>query len=365
MGEEVGAAVVLKEGKEVDADELRDFVKEQVANYKYPRQIWFPDELPKGPTGKILKREVEVPEEAKTVPRDAELDACAFRGHHYDGDDPDGFMLRDEIVAYLERYADGFEAPVREGVDGHLAATVAGRRLRAAHVGRRRSRPAPWCSPPARTSGPTGPPCARRCPPICPQMDVDGYRNPADLPAGPVLVVGSGQSGCQIAEELQDAGREVFLACGKAPWMPPPHRGPRRALVGVRDGLHGRGRSPRCQARPGAWRPTCVLTGRDGGRDLNLRTLQGKGITLLGHLVGADGSAWRASRPTSSRAPSGATQRHGAVHAVSCASSSLSAGCRCRRSSRPSRSSPTHPSELDLSGFGAVVVAAGYRPDYG
>src|SRR5215216_348693 len=67
MGEEVGAAVVLKEGKEIDADELRDFVKEQVANYKYPRRIWFPDELPKGPTGKILKREVEVPEEAKTA----------------------------------------------------------------------------------------------------------------------------------------------------------------------------------------------------------------------------------------------------------------------------------------------------------
>ena len=67
MGEEVGAAVVLKEGEEVDADELRDFVKEQVANYKYPRKIWFPDELPKGPTGKILKREVEVPEEAKTA----------------------------------------------------------------------------------------------------------------------------------------------------------------------------------------------------------------------------------------------------------------------------------------------------------
>jgi long-chain acyl-CoA synthetase len=67
MGEEVGAAVVLKEGKEVDADELREFVKEQVANYKYPRRIWFPDELPKGPTGKILKREVEIPEEVKTA----------------------------------------------------------------------------------------------------------------------------------------------------------------------------------------------------------------------------------------------------------------------------------------------------------
>jgi long-chain acyl-CoA synthetase len=63
-GEEVGAAVALKDGEEATADELRDFVKEQVAAYKYPRKLWFVDELPKGPTGKILKREIEPPEDA-------------------------------------------------------------------------------------------------------------------------------------------------------------------------------------------------------------------------------------------------------------------------------------------------------------
>jgi long-chain acyl-CoA synthetase len=63
MGEEVGAAVVLKPGEDVSADELRDYIKDEVANYKYPRRIWFVDELPKGPTGKILKREVELPSE--------------------------------------------------------------------------------------------------------------------------------------------------------------------------------------------------------------------------------------------------------------------------------------------------------------
>ncbi|MEA2431166.1 MAG: long-chain acyl-CoA synthetase [Thermoleophilaceae bacterium] len=63
MGEEVGAAVVLKSGEDVSTDELRDYVKNEVANYKYPRKIWLVDELPKGPTGKILKREVEVPSE--------------------------------------------------------------------------------------------------------------------------------------------------------------------------------------------------------------------------------------------------------------------------------------------------------------
>jgi long-chain acyl-CoA synthetase len=62
LGEEIGAAVALKDGETVEADELRDFVKEQLAAYKYPRKIWFVDELPKGPTGKILKREISPPD---------------------------------------------------------------------------------------------------------------------------------------------------------------------------------------------------------------------------------------------------------------------------------------------------------------
>jgi long-chain acyl-CoA synthetase len=62
MGEEVGAAIALKAGADATADDIRAFVKERVAAYKYPRRIWFVDELPKGPTGKILKREIEVPD---------------------------------------------------------------------------------------------------------------------------------------------------------------------------------------------------------------------------------------------------------------------------------------------------------------
>ncbi len=62
LGEEVGAAVALKDGEDVSAQELREFVKEQVAAYKYPRRVWFVDDLPKGPTGKILKREIEPPD---------------------------------------------------------------------------------------------------------------------------------------------------------------------------------------------------------------------------------------------------------------------------------------------------------------
>ena len=70
LGEEVGAAVALKDGAEATPDELREHVKAQVAAYKYPRQVWLVDELPKGPTGKILKREIERPEPAEAAPND-------------------------------------------------------------------------------------------------------------------------------------------------------------------------------------------------------------------------------------------------------------------------------------------------------
>jgi long-chain acyl-CoA synthetase len=63
-GEEVAAAVALKAGEQVTEQELRDYVKDQVAAYKYPRRVWFVEELPKGPTGKILKREIEPPADA-------------------------------------------------------------------------------------------------------------------------------------------------------------------------------------------------------------------------------------------------------------------------------------------------------------
>jgi len=65
LGEEVGAAIALKDGEEADPDELRAYMKDRVAAYKYPRVIWIVDDLPKGPTGKILKREVDVPAEVQ------------------------------------------------------------------------------------------------------------------------------------------------------------------------------------------------------------------------------------------------------------------------------------------------------------
>ncbi|MBN9622619.1 MAG: AMP-binding protein, partial [Actinobacteria bacterium] len=62
LGEEVGAAVVLAPGASAEPEELREWLRQRVAPFKYPRQVWLLDELPKGPTGKILKREIHAPD---------------------------------------------------------------------------------------------------------------------------------------------------------------------------------------------------------------------------------------------------------------------------------------------------------------
>ena len=139
-------------------------------------------------------------------------------GNHYAGDDPDGFMPRDEMVEFLERYAAGFDAPVREGVGVTASRPRAGDGL-LLHTSGGDLRARPSSSRPVPFSARTGPAGGRPARDL-PQIGVEDYRNEQALPPGRVLIVGSGQSGCQIAEELHEAGREVFLACGDAPWAP-------------------------------------------------------------------------------------------------------------------------------------------------
>src|SRR4029077_15447335 len=73
-GAEIGGAVVLQDGEEVPAEEVSAYVKDRIAAYKYPRVVWFVDDLPKGPTGKILKREIETPVSAPRMPSASNAD---------------------------------------------------------------------------------------------------------------------------------------------------------------------------------------------------------------------------------------------------------------------------------------------------
>ena len=281
-------------------------------------------------------------------------------GHPYDGGDPDGFMLRDDVVRYLERYAAGFEAPVREGVEvtGLRSGPDGGFRLESSS-GELAARTVVLSN--GSYQRPHRPPGAATLPEGLLQIDLEDYSSPADLPAGPVLVVGSGQSGCQIAEELHQAGREVFLACGRAPWFP--RRLGDRDLswwvleTGFLDAPFSSLPSP--AARLAA---NVQATGADGGHDLHYRTLAKLGVTLLGHFLGADGRRARFAPDLGDSVAWGDERNAQLMDLVR--KLVVERGLPSPEIPEPEPFSGEAPQELDLHGFGAAVFAGGFRPDY-
>ncbi|WP_213769502.1 MSMEG_0569 family flavin-dependent oxidoreductase [Bradyrhizobium sp. dw_78] len=208
---------------------------------------------------------------------------CQLPGYPYQGSDPKGFMLRDEIIDYVEGYAKHISAPVSEGVavtrltrgagGGFVLETSAGGITADTVV--------------LAVSGyhvPNVPLMAQRLDGSVMQLHSSAYRNPDALPPGEVLVIGSGQSGCQIAEDLHLAGRKVHLAVGSAPRCPRVYRG-RDAVEWLDDlgqyDLPVDQHSLKEKVRKNA---NHYLTGRDGGRDIDLRKFALEGMTLYGRL---------------------------------------------------------------------------------
>jgi putative flavoprotein involved in K+ transport len=214
---------------------------------------------------------------------------CQLPGFAYAGDDPDGFMARDEIVAYLEAYKTSFAAPLMEDVtvtdlrpggEGFELSTSAGE-LSAEQVV-------------IATGGyhtPIIPRFAERLPTDITQISSSQYKRPDALPGDDVLVVGTGQSGCQIAEDLHLAGRTVHLCVGGATRTARRYRG--RDVVAWLDDLgyyelpvheHKLGEGVRAKANQ-------YVTGRDGGRDIDLRQFAREGMRLYGRVQGLHGDA--------------------------------------------------------------------------
>ncbi len=217
---------------------------------------------------------------------------CLLPDFPYAGPDPDGFMVKDDIVAYLEAFARHVDPPIREGVaatgvsrmpDGRFAVdTTAGR----------------WTADDVvmATSGyhvPAVPRVGERLPARVRQIHSQDYRNPAQLPDGAVLVIGTGQSGCQIAEDLHLAGRRVHLAVGDAPRSPRRYRG--KDAIRWLDEMgyyettvdtHPLGTAVRRKANH-------YFTGRDGGREIDLRQFAAEGMQLHGLLEAVDGEVAR------------------------------------------------------------------------
>jgi putative flavoprotein involved in K+ transport len=198
--------------------------------------------------------------------------------------DRDAFSTRDESIAHFEAYAASFGAPVRSGITVLAIAehtddawplrvetdrrTIQTRAVVVAtgiyQVPRR-----PWFS--------------ELVAPEIVQLDPDHYRTPATVPAGATLVVGSGASGTQIAEDLLLAGRDVWLAVGRAGRQPRRYRGIDSSRWNRYPGISAGSGEQAGDSGGGAAR-----SGRRGGdRDTNLHRFAHDGMRLVGHITGA------------------------------------------------------------------------------
>lgn len=217
---------------------------------------------------------------------------CRLPGWEYRGPDPDGFMRRDEVHRFVTDYAASFGAPVREHVavtrlvaspDGGFVLTTTAGVISADQVV-------------VATGGyhdPIIPTLAYGLPKHIEQLHSSEYRSPEALPDGAVLVVGSGQSGAQIAEDLHLAGRAVHLALGSAPRVARFYRG-RDCVAWLHDmGVYD---VPVQQQSGGLTKRESTnhyVTGRDGGRDIDLRRFAIEGMGLFGRLIGSDDGVLR------------------------------------------------------------------------
>jgi putative flavoprotein involved in K+ transport len=216
--------------------------------------------------------------------------AASFPEEPYDGSDPDGFMSRDEIDARVAAYAHHISAPLATETDALRLTTNGGR-------GRFRLETTQGDLEADEVVVATGsfhtpriPSVATELPSRIHQLHSHAYRNERGLVPGGVLIVGSGQSGCQIAEELLDGGRRVFLSVGSAGQAPRRYRGSDLfrwlAALATQGGDVGVGlptvdQLPDLRMRSAA---NPQLSGHGGGHDVNLRRMAMDGIVLIGRI---------------------------------------------------------------------------------
>ena len=214
---------------------------------------------------------------------------CTLPNFPYAGDDPDGFMKKDEIVAYIEAFAASFDPPIEEGVA--VASLARDERGFVLETSRGRVTAEQVVVAVGGYHATTLPRMAERVPRDVLQVHSSQYKSAQALPPGDVLVVGTGQSGAQIAEDLHLAGRRVHLAVGSAPRTARFYRG-RDVVAWLHDlgyynmPVHEHPLRERVRAKANHY-----VTGRDGGRDIDLRKFSREGMALYGRLLDVDRGA--------------------------------------------------------------------------
>jgi putative flavoprotein involved in K+ transport len=218
---------------------------------------------------------------------------CALPGYTYNdefnGNDPHGFMKKDEINAYLAGFAQSVNAPARVGITVQRVVPRASGGFEV-HTSQGEFTADQVIVASGGYHTPIIPRLAERLPASIHQLHSEQYRNPQDLPAGNVLVIGSGQSGAQIAEDLHLAGRKVYLAVGDAPRCARFYRGKDVVDWLAEMGYYDIGVDTHPLREGVRDNTNHYVTGRDGGRDIDLRTFAREGMELFGRLDGLQGS---------------------------------------------------------------------------
>lgn len=302
---------------------------------------------------------------------------CALPGHPYDGDDPHGFMTKPEIVAWLERFRRKVNPPLREGVTVRLVQPrpQGGYLLRYEVAGEPGLHECTADQVVVASGGyhlPIVPRMAERLPAHVRQLHSEQYRNAAELPPGAVLVVGSGQSGAQIAEDLHLAGRPVVLAVGDAPRCARFYRG-RDVVDWLADMGYYEMPVGQHPLREGVRDNTNhYVTGRDGGRDIDLRRFALQGMQLQGALQAvepqADGDVLLRFKPGLAEVLDRADATYNGINA----SIDQYIERKGLQAPPPSRYEAVwQPGEepltlsLQQAGIGSVVWCIGFAPDFG
>ena len=290
---------------------------------------------------------------------------CTLPDYPYAGDDPDGFMLKDEIVAYIEGFAKKVDPPIHEGV---TVTKISRDETGLFHV---QSTKGNWTADNVvmAISGyhvPSIPRVAERMPAHVFQMHSKDYKNPQQIPDGEVLIVGTGQSGAQLAEDLHWAGRKVHLAVGEAPRSPRRYRGQdtikwldKMGYYETTTDTHPLGVEVRKKANH-------YFTGRDGGHEIDLRQFAAEGMKLYGRLENIDGDtiSFRSDLTESLDAADKVYLRIRKMIDDYIAEKGIDAPAEAAYA--PPWSTPEDPKSLDISGenIRAVIWSTGFRADF-
>ncbi|MBK3403620.1 MSMEG_0569 family flavin-dependent oxidoreductase [Methylorubrum populi] len=290
---------------------------------------------------------------------------CDLPGHPYDGPDPDGFMKKDEIVAYLKAFVAKVKPPIREGV-----AVTRVERREDGLFSVRTSEGDYTANEVVVASGgyqvPIVPRMAEKLPGSIMQMHSNQYRNPAQLPQGEVLVVGSGQSGAQIAEDLHLAGRRVHLAVGDAPRCARFYRG-RDVVAWLADMGYYDMTVDHHPLRDGVRDNTNhYVTGRDGGRDIDLRRFALEGMKLYGLMEGYSDGELR-FRDDLKHSLDQADRAYNGINAAIdryIAENGIEAPAQAHYAPVWEPAEPVTSLVLEQSGITSIVWCIGFSPDF-